>query len=246
MRRRRFFLNYFRGFFLNLLRRRRFNYFFRRLFFNYLLCRLRLCNVRRRFLRRLFLRRLFLRRLRRAADLGRNELARALQNLAKLLAQVGPFAELLGQDVPGAEQRVGRAGNLSVGVGKVGRPGVQVGTGGIGFENLPGKTFEAPFSGLGGEGLLLGPKRQIEVFQPLGRGGRKDLLREGFGQLPLRLDGAENGLLPVGQLAHFGQPVLDLADLLLVEPAGLILSVSGDKGDRIPVIQKLDDRLDLG
>ena len=50
----------------------------------------------------------------RGRDLVGHELAGPLQDLAEFLAQVGPFAELLGQDVPGSQQGVGRAGDAAV------------------------------------------------------------------------------------------------------------------------------------
>ena len=66
-----------------------------------------------------------------------------------------------------------------------------------------------------------------------------------FGQLALRLDGAEHGLLAVGQEPHLGQPVVDFADLLLIQPPRVVLAIAGDERDRVSLIEQLDGRLDL-
>ena len=51
--------------------------------------------------------------------------------------------------------------------------------------------------------------------------------------------------LPLGQHPRLGQPRLDFADLLLVESAGAVFAVAGDKGNGVPLVEQLDDRLHL-
>ena len=51
--------------------------------------------------------------------------------------------------------------------------------------------------------------------------------------------------LRVGQLAEVGDPVLDPADDLLVQPAGPLLAVAGDERDRVLLVEQLHDGLDL-
>ena len=45
--------------------------------------------------------------------------------------------------------------------------------------------------------------------------------------------------------AQFDQPRLDLADLLFVQSAGLVFTVTGDERHRIASIEQLDDTFDL-
>ena len=163
----------------------------------------------------------------------------------KPLTQLGLLAELFGQDVAGAQQGVGGRGHLAVGVDEVGRPGVQIGAGRRGFEDFAGQRLQAARTGQRGQRLLLRLVRQIQVFQPLGRGGRENLLGQLFGQFALRLDRAEDGLLAVGQQTHLGQPSLNLADLLLIQPPRLVLAVAGDEGNGVPLVEQLHRGLDL-
>ena len=144
-----------------------------------------------------------------------------------------------------SQQGVGRRGDLAIGIDEVGRSGVQVGTDRIGRENLASKRLKTASSGLSGQRLLLGLERQVKVLEPLRGPGRKDLLGQLLGQLPLRLDRAKDRLLAVGQQAHFRQPGLDLPDLLFVEPFGLIFAIPRDEGDRIAVVEQFNGRLDL-
>ncbi len=65
------------------------------------------------------------------------------------------------------------------------------------------------------------------------------------GQLALGLDRLEDRLLPLGQLAQALHAELDLADHHLVQIAGPFLAVARDEGNRVPLVQKLDDALHL-
>ena len=109
-------------------------------------------------------------------DLRAHQLARLAIQLADLLPQLGIFAELLGQDVPGAQQRRGRVGHALVGVDEVGRPRVEIGARLVLGQNLFGQRAQALLAGLGGERLLLRPIRQVQIFEPLHAVGPLDLL----------------------------------------------------------------------
>ena len=176
---------------------------------------------------------------------GANEPAAPLDDLAESLPQLGPLAELLGQDVAGAEQGIGRSGDLAIGVDEIGRPCVQVGTDGVGPKDFQGQRFQAAGAGDGGQCLFLGLVGQIEVFQALGGAGGLDLPGERLGQLALRLDRPEDGLFPIGQEPHSCQPRLDMPDLFLVQTPRLVFPVPRDEGDRVPVVQQFNRRLDL-
>ena len=95
-------------------------------------------------------------------------------------------------------------------------------------------------------GLALGLVGPVEVLQRLQRGRGVQLGRQLVGQLALRVDLGLDGLAALGQLAQVLQPRLDLADLHLVQPAGDLLAVAGDEGDRVAVVEELDRGGDLG
>ena len=168
-----------------------------------------------------------------------------LQHLAQPPAQFRLFAELLGKDVTGAEQRIGRGGHLTVRVDEIGGPGVQIGTGRRGLEDLTGQQFQTARSGQRGQRLLLRLVRQIQVFEPLGRRGGENLFGQLVGQFALRLDRAEDRLFALGQLTHFRQPVLDVPNLLLIQPPRLVLAITGDERDGVSLVEQLYCGLNL-
>jgi hypothetical protein len=61
----------------------------------------------------------------------------------------------------------------------------------------------------------------------------------------LRFDRPQNRLLALRQEAQLDQPGFELADLLFVEPPGLVLPIAGDEGHRVASIQQFDHALDL-
>jgi hypothetical protein len=99
-----------------------------------------------------------------------------LDDFAKPLAQLGILAELLGEDVPGAEQGVRRRVDLPVGIDEIGRPGIEFQPADDGAQNLAGKRFQAARPGQRGQRLLLGLERQIQVFEAFGSAGGADLI----------------------------------------------------------------------
>ena len=198
-----------------------------------------------RFLRLLRFGGLFSRFLLLAAEARDDEPAGPLQDLTKSLPQLGPFAELLGKNVAGSKQGVGRRGNVALRADELGRTGVQVGTRRVRFEDFAGQRLQTTRAAQRSQRLLLGLERKIKILQPLGRADRVDLFGQRFGQLPLGLDRPEDRLLAVGQQTRFCQPGLDLPDLVLIQPPGLVLTIPGDKGDRVSLVQELDDHLNL-
>ena len=111
-------------------------------------------------------------------------------------------------------------------------------------ENLFGQRLEPALAGQRGQRLLLGLERQVEVFQPLGAISGLDLGRQRFGQFALRFDGAQDRLLSFPQQTQLAQTLLNLPDLLLVQPAGFIFAVTSDERNGVARIQQFDDALD--
>ena len=103
------------------------------------------------------------------------ELAGAMENLSQFLPHIGPFAQPFGQNVAHAQQRVGRAGDAPVEMNELGGPGVEVRARRRCLEDFVGQRLQTPFAGHGGQRLLLGLERQIEIFEPLRALGGFDL-----------------------------------------------------------------------
>ena len=64
-------------------------------------------------------------------------------------------------------------------------------------------------------------------------------------QLALRFDRAQDRLLALLQQPQPRDARLDLADLLFVEPAGLVLAIARDEGHRVARIEQSNNALDL-
>ena len=120
-----------------------------------------------------------------------------VQDATQPLPHVGVFAEIVGNDVPNAKQHVGHARHLGVRIQEVSRSRVEVGRGRIGRENLTCQRFEPPLSGNLGQGEFARLEWQVKILKLLGacRRGKSGLQRGG--ELPLPLDGSQDGLLPI-------------------------------------------------
>ena len=169
-----------------------------------------------------------------------DELARLAIDLANSLPQFGIFAELLGQNVPRAQQRAGRIGHALVGVDEVGRAGIQIGGRFVLGEDLRREQAEPLLLGLRGERLLLRPIGQVQVFEPLHAVGPFDLLAQLRRQRVLRLDRLEDRLLTLLQLSQLRDARADGGNLLFVEPARLIAAVAGDERHGVAFIEQRD------
>ena len=118
------------------------------------------------------------------------------------------------------------AGHSAVRIDEIGGPHVEIRRRRSGRQNFLGQRLEPALAGDRGQRLLLGLERQIEVFQPLGAVGGVDLR----GQLgrELALDSIDRRIVCF-RSANMPQPAdagLDLADLLFVQPAGLVLAIA--------------------
>ena len=128
---------------------------------------------------------------------------------------------------------------------QLGRGGVQVGQGLVAAPDAQRQGLQAPLAGVRRLGLLLRLERQVEVFEPLGVVGGADGGGQVLGQLALRLDRLEDRLLAFGELAEPADADLDLPDDHLVQVPRPLLAVAGDEGDRVALVEQLDDTLHL-
>ncbi len=177
--------------------------------------------------------------------LGRDHLARLPDGAADRLADDGELVDRLGEDVPHAfEDLLGRL-QAVLGVDELGRGGVEVGEGLVAVPDPQGERFEPLFAGVAGLGLLLGLVGEIQVFEPLGVVGRLDGVAQIVGELALGLDGLEDGLLALGEVAEAADTRLDLPDRHLVQVAGPLFAIAGDERHRVALVEQLNDALDL-
>ena len=87
--------------------------------------------------------------------------------------------------------------------------------------------------------------RQIDVFEPRLRIRRHDLRFERGVELALLADRVEDRGAALFQLAQVAEPLLQRAQLRIVEHARRLFAVARDEGHRRAAVQKLDRRLDL-
>ena len=176
--------------------------------------------------------------------LDADELPGPLDDSPQPLAEFGPFAEILRQDMPDPEQCIGRRRHLVIGIDEILRATVEIGRRDRAAENLLGQRLKFPLARDGCQRLLLRLERHVKIFQPFRAIGGFDRSGEFGCQLPLPVDRSQNCLLPLGQLAEAGNAGLNLADLFFVQSPGLILAIAGNEGNRIPRIQQAHHVLD--
>ena len=152
--------------------------------------------------------------------------------------QVGVFGEALHQDGAGAVQRGGGVGHAFVGI-DVRRGGGLWFLARIGEQPL-GQRFQP---GLPGD-LRLGPalrlKRQVEVLQPGLGVDRHNLRLELVVELALLADRVQDRRAALLELAQIVQPLLQGAQLRVVQPAGGFLAVPGDERHGGPTVEQPD------
>ena len=103
-----------------------------------------------------------------------HELAGVLDDFSEPVAQLGPFAEILGQNMADAQKHFGGRGQLLIGIDEIGGPRVQIGGSRIGGQNFLSQRLELALPGERGQRLLLWLKRKIQIFQPLDAVGSLD------------------------------------------------------------------------
>jgi hypothetical protein len=163
--------------------------------------------------------------------------------LAQLADQVGVLGEPLGEDGPRAVQGGPRVGHALAGVDERGGRG----------EGLHRRVGEQPL----GQRLQAGLPGDLRLRTPLGLVREVDVLQAGLGlraadaglQLPgelaLLAHRVEDGRTPVLQLPQVTQPLLDRAQLRVVEHLGRFLAVAGDERHRRAAVEQLHRGLHL-
>ncbi len=172
---------------------------------------------------------------------GGDQPAPAPHPLAQRAHQVGVLAEPLDQDRPGALQRGGavRDGLVEVPRGQRRRVLRRVGEQGV------RQRLQTGLAGDLGLGAPLRLEREVDVLQPrLGVGG-EDPCPQLVVQLALRLDRLQDGGAALLQLPQVAQPLLQGAQLRVVQRAGDLLAVTGHERHRRTAVQQLDRRLHL-
>ena len=102
------------------------------------------------------------------------------------------------------------------------------------------KRPQAALAGDVGLGAALGLVGKIEIFQ-LGLAGRaSDCSLQRARQLALAANGVEDRGATRLQFAQIGEPLRQLTQLRVVEPAGRLLAIAGDEGHRRAFVQQLD------
>ena len=163
--------------------------------------------------------------------------------LAQFADQVGVLGEPLDQDGPRAVQGGGRVGHAALRIDVLGggrlRAGLRVG------QQQVGQRFQPGLAGDLGFGPPLRLVGQVDVLEPgLGVGGH-DPRGELVVELALGPDGLQDGPPPLLQLAQVTQPLLERAQLRVVQGAGHLLAVAGDERHRGPAVEQPDRRADL-
>ncbi|CAM5518347.1 hypothetical protein SVIOM74S_06355 [Streptomyces violarus] len=163
--------------------------------------------------------------------------------LAHLADQVGVLREPLGEDRPGAVEGRLRIGNALVGVDERGGRG----------EGLDGRITEQPLR----QRLETGLTRDLRLGAPLGLVREVDVLQarlglrapdprlKFLGELALLAHRVQDRRPPLLQLPQIAQPLLDRAQLRIVEHLGRFLAVAGDEGHRRTAVQQFHGSPDL-
>ncbi|PSK61818.1 hypothetical protein B0E53_06285 [Micromonospora sp. MH33] len=160
--------------------------------------------------------------------------------LAQRADEVGVLGEALDEDGPGAVERGGDVGHPLVGVDVTGGrvPGVPRRVG----QQRVRQGLQPRLAGDLGPGPPLGLVGQVDVLQPRLRVGRHDLRFQGLVELALAADGLQHRGASLVQLAEVAQPLLQGAQLRVVEQAGGLLAVAGDERHGGAAVEQLHGR----
>ena len=156
------------------------------------------------------------------------------------LAHGGVVGNLFGNDVLGALQRVLRRPHpfFRIDVGR--REGERVGTGTLLCVNRIGERLKTAFLRHRGAGAALGTVGAVDVVD-FGHGGRRvERRRKLRGHRPLLLNGGAHLLPLLVEAAQVFEPFVQLTQHLVVERAGHLLAVAGDKRDGVAVVDEFD------
>ena len=105
--------------------------------------------------------------------------------------------------------------------------------------------FKSGFAGHLPFGAAFLFERQVNVFQILFAGSLGNCLLQRGRQLALLTDAVEHCLLALGQLTQVAQPLLQLAQLNVVQPTGGFLAVTGNERHRGTIVKQVYSGVDL-
>ena len=173
------------------------------------------------------------------------ELADPAQQLLQGLAELGAVADLFGDDVRSAGKGVFHGFHTFFRI-NIGRRGLRrIRAVAVLAEEKLRQRLQALLLCNGGAGTAFLLIRAIKVFK-LGKGpglpdGGGELLRE----LALLLNGGEDGLTALLEVAQVLQPRLQRAQDGVVHGAVQLLAVAGDEGNGVALVEKPDDVFDV-
>ena len=94
---------------------------------------------------------------------------------------------------------------------------------------------------LRGAGGALLPIRLVQVFDALHDLGLVDLRAQVGRELALLFDGAQHLVLAGFEVAQVGQALVQITQRRIVDAAGGLLAVAGDKGDGVALVEQMHD-----
>ena len=163
--------------------------------------------------------------------------------LAQFAHQLGLLGHALDQDVARAVQRRLGVGHALLAVDEPRRLGVRQQRR-VGQQRL-GQRLQARLAGDLRLGAALGAIGRVQVLQRHLGIGFADGACQLRGELALLLDAPEHGGAPVLQLAQVAEPLLQLAQLGVVQPARPLLAVAGDERHGCTLAQQAHRRRHL-
>ena len=174
---------------------------------------------------------------------ARRQMGVVPQPVADRPDQVGILGEAFGQDVARAFQRGRGVGDVLVGI-HIRRGRLFGDQRGVGQQRI-GQRLQPGLAGdhrLGAALLLVG---QIEIFQPRLGIGLADPGTQFLGELALLLDALQDRRAALLHLAQIDQPFVQQAKLHIVQPAGGLLAIARDEGNRRAPVKQRDGGRDL-
>ncbi len=162
------------------------------------------------------------------------------------LAGIRIVAHLLRQDVPGPLQGFLGCGDalflIDEGQSQIlGRAGFDVL-----HQQLKGQGFQSLFFGNGGTGAPLGPEGPINVLQLGQSGGSGQLGADLLGQVALLGQGVLNFGAALVQAPQVLEAFIQLPQYLIVQGAGKLLTVAGNEGNGVTIVNQFENILALG
>jgi len=171
-----------------------------------------------------------------ATDHLHPQLAVLPQEVTQARQQVRVLGKTLHQDVTGAIQRRLRILNTRLSVEVVAGQHFRILTRVI--KKRIRQRFQPRLPGDLALGSALGLVGQVEILQPTLGVRRIEAGQQFVGQLALLPDGLNDGGAPVLHLPAVTQPLIELAQLAVIQRTGDFLAVTGDEGNRRALVQQ--------